>query len=226
MPMSKRILQVGAGASLGLLLGLLLIRPGTGSGTRPGEQFLLPAPRPAADAELVDQTGEIVRLSELWRERTAVLFFGYTHCPDICPITMAVLGRARQLLGAEGERVLGVLISVDPVRDTPERLAEYLSIFPTGLAGLTGSPETLEALMMEYGIIAERSEATSAGAPAGGDAAEARAGEDDPGGGSDGYLIDHTGRSFVVHQGAVRMTFPPLTDAHLVAAGLKILLDP
>lgn len=224
--MSRRILQVGTGASLGLLLGLLLIRPGTGSGTRPGEQFLLPAPWPAPDAELVDQTGQVVRLSELWAERTAILFFGYTHCPDICPITMAVLGRARQLLGTEGERLAGVLITVDPVRDTPERLAEYLSNFPPGLAGLTGPPETLEALMRGYGVIAERSEAVSPGGPAGGDAARARAGEDGPDGESDGYLIEHTGRSFVVHRGAVHMTFPPLTDAHLVAAGLKVLLDP
>ena len=228
--MSKRILQVTAGVTLGLLVGLLLVRPGTGGGTRPGEQFLLPAPLPAPDAELIDQTGETVRLSELSRERTAVLFFGYTHCPDICPITMAVLGHALQLLGAEAERVIGVLITVDPARDTPERLAAFLSFSP-GLVGLTGSRETLEALMRGYGIMAERSRLAGAGAPDGGpsagrDAIDMHPGEEGPGGETADYLVDHTGRAYVVHEGAVRMTFPPLTDAALIAAGLKVLLDP
>src|SRR5688572_12654435 len=104
--MSKRILQVLAGVSLGILISLLIVRPGTGGASRPGREFLLPSPLPAPDAELIAHTGEPVRLSELRAGRTLVLFFGYTNCPDVCPLTMAALGRARELLGEDGDRVL------------------------------------------------------------------------------------------------------------------------
>ena len=222
--MPKRILQLAAGTSLGLLIALLIARPDVGGAARPGQEFLLPSPLPAPDAELVAHTGETVRLSELRRDRTLVLFFGYTNCPDICPLTMAALGRARALLGEDAERVTGVLITVDPARDSVAQLASYLARFPPGLLGLTGSPDALAEVARGYLVtVAPSAPATTAAAPApdahAGHAPAAAA----PGG---GYLVDHTGRAYVVHEGAVRMTFPPMTDAAQMAAGLKLLLDP
>jgi protein SCO1/2 len=232
--MSRRLLQVAAGVSLGLLLALLIGRPEAGGAIRPGEEFLLPGPLPAPDAELVSHTGETVRLSELRAGRTLVLFFGYTHCPDVCPLTMAALGRARQLLGQDGERVVGALVTVDPARDSVAQLAAYLSRFPPGLIGLTGAPETLAEVARGYlvtatpGAPAAAAEhgAHAAGTPDpsahSGHAPPAAGGSPDPA----AYTVEHTGRAYVVHDGAIRMTFPPMTDAAQMAAGLKLLLDP
>ena len=219
--MPKRVLQVAAGACLGLLIALLILRPPTSQAERPGERFLLPAPLPAPDAELVAHTGETVTLSELGEELTLVVFFGYTNCPDVCPLTMATLGSARELLGADAARLLGVLITVDPERDTPAQLASFLARFPPGLIGLTGPPEALAEAARGYLVTAAQSapvEAARAEAAPG-----AHAGADGP---PPGYLMDHTGRAYAVQDGRIRMTFPPLTDAAQIAAGLKLLLDP
>ena len=170
---------------------------------------------------MIAHTGETVRLGELGARRTLVLFFGYTSCPDICPVTVAALARALELLGAERERVLGVLITVDPARDTPERLTAYLASFPPGLIGLTGSPEAIADAQQGYMVRAERMEPVE---PQSATLPPAEHGAD--GAPSAEYLVEHTGRVFVVHDGAVRMTFPPLTDAAAMAAGLRLLLDP
>ena len=234
--MPKRVRQVAAGACLGLLIALLILRPPTSQAERPGERFLLPAPLPAPDAELVAHTGETVTLSELGEELTLVVFFGYTNCPDVCPLTMAALGSARELLGADAARLLGVLITVDPERDTPAQLASFLARFSPGLIGLTGPPEALAEAARGYLVTAARSapveaapaEATHVEAPH----VEAAHDEAAPGaharadGPPPGYLMNHTGRAYVVQDGRIRMTFPPLTDAAQIAAGLKLLLDP
>ncbi len=214
--MPKRVRQVAAGACLGLLIALLILRPPTSQAERPGERFLLPAPLPAPDAELVAHTGETVTLSELGEELTLVVFFGYTNCPDVCPLTMAALGSARELLGADAARLLGVLITVDPERDTPAQLASFLARFPPGLIGLTGPPEALAEAARGYLVTAAQSAPVEA-------APGAHAGADGP---PPGYLMDHTGRAYAVQDGRIRMTFPPLTDAAQIAAGLKLLLDP
>lgn len=81
-----------------------------------------------SDFTLVNQKGEETRLSDL-QGKLIVLSFGYTHCPDVCPITLAQFGRVRNLLGEDAEQVQFVFISVDGTRDTPERLAQYLPVF-------------------------------------------------------------------------------------------------
>jgi cytochrome oxidase Cu insertion factor (SCO1/SenC/PrrC family) len=234
--MSRRILQVAAGVSLGLLVALLAVRPERGGAARPGEEFRLPAPLPAPDAELVSHTGATVRLSELRAGRTMALFFGYTSCPDVCPLTMAALGRALDLLGEDAEDVVGVLVTVDPERDTPERMADYLARFRPGFVGLTGAPDALAAAARGYLVTAAPSAAPpgEGAAPAGEGAApppppaDHRAHADHAGAAPPpgDYTVDHTGRVYVVQDGAVRMTFPPLTDATAMAAGLALLLDP
>jgi protein SCO1 len=108
---------------------------------------------PAAAPEffLVEHTGRTLRLSEL-RGKAVLLFFGYTKCPDVCPLTLANLRRAIDEIGAGPDQVRVVMITVDPEHDDMEALAGYVAKFSPGVSGLTGSPDALNALYHAYGI--------------------------------------------------------------------------
>ena len=101
--------------------------------------------------ELTNQRGERMRLSEL-AGSAVMMFFGYTFCPDVCPATLA---RMREVKGAlpsdDAARFTGVLVSVDPARDTPQRLGQYVEFFDPGFIGLTGSEDELEDIARRYG---------------------------------------------------------------------------
>lgn len=102
--------------------------------------------------QLVDQDGQRRRLED-FRGRTVVLFFGYTHCPDVCPTTLRVLALAQGLLGAEASgRVQVLFVTVDPERDTPERLKAYLAGFHPGFLGLRGTEDELQAVTREFRV--------------------------------------------------------------------------
>ena len=113
---------------------------------------LLPQSRPVPALSLTDQDGEAVQLDELKGQWT-LLFFGYTFCPDICPTTLAEL---RQLNGMLPDAVRGelrtILVSVDPNRDTPAQLKEYLGYFNAGFQGLTGPLDDIQSLANGVGI--------------------------------------------------------------------------
>ena len=211
----RRVLLAAAGSLAGLAASLLLILLPNGKAAEPdpAEQFLLPAPLPAPDYELTAHTGAAVRLSDLGADRALVLYFGYTHCPDVCPLTMANLGRALELLGDEAAGVRAALVTVDPARDTAATMADYVARFPGGILGLTGPRETLTAAARDYMVYAER----AAPEPAH-DHDEPV--ETDP----DEYLVDHTGRTLVVRGGRIVMTFPPQTTAAEIADGLRLAL--
>jgi protein SCO1/2 len=117
--------------------------------------LLWPDPKTLAPFSLADHDGRVFDLARL-RGRWSFLFFGFTSCPDMCPTTMAQLGGAADLLSAE----LGseaecqfVLISVDPERDSPERLEAYVEHFNPAFLGVTGQPERLDALRRQLGIM-------------------------------------------------------------------------
>ena len=101
--------------------------------------------------ELTNQRGERMRLSDL-AGKAVMMFFGYTFCPDICPAT---LSRMREVKGAlspdDAARFTGVLVSVDPARDSPERLGQYVEFFDPEFIGLTGSEEEIEDVALRYG---------------------------------------------------------------------------
>ncbi len=104
--------------------------------------------------ELTDQNGRTVDLREETAGRFALLFFGYTYCPDVCPISMAVANAAlEQLTEAERERVRLVFISVDPRRDTPERISEWLAGLRAPGLGLVTPTVELEKLLAEMGFV-------------------------------------------------------------------------
>lgn len=115
----------------------------------------LPLPAAAASSaigghfELTDQNGRTVRDTDL-RGKVALVFFGYTHCPDVCPITAANLAQALKLLGDRADQVVPVFITVDPERDTPKTIRTYLSSFDPRFVGLTGSRKRIAAIAAAY----------------------------------------------------------------------------
>lgn len=102
---------------------------------------------------LVDQHGAPAT-ERILRGKWSAVFFGYSYCPDVCPTTLAALGRAQDALGADARRFQVVFITVDPDRDTPAALARYLSsaTFPRGSIGLTGSPAQIRKAAAAYRV--------------------------------------------------------------------------
>jgi protein SCO1/2 len=149
--MSRRILALIA--ILALALAIL-----TGLAVRKG--LLGPEPQAATVGgpfELVDTTGATVNQERL-RGKWSVVFFGFTHCPDICPTTMFELGQVEALLGAAAKDFQAVLISVDPERDTPAQMKLYVenSAFPKNVLGLTGSPDQVAAAAKAYRVFYQK----------------------------------------------------------------------
>ncbi|MBD7976676.1 SCO family protein [Serpens gallinarum] len=113
---------------------------------------LLPQGRPMPDVRLIDQNGAVQPVDQLQGAWT-VLFFGYTFCPDICPTTLAELRQLKGMLPEEIRRNLRVvLVSVDPARDTPQQLKEYLGFFDAEFRGLTGELADIQKLSNSVGI--------------------------------------------------------------------------
>jgi protein SCO1/2 len=114
---------------------------------------LLPRPRVLADFDLVDTHGAAASAASL-RAHPTLVFFGFTHCPDVCPTTLAMLASVQKQLAMPGLKV--ALISVDPERDTPEQLGRYISSFGGDLIGLTGTPPEIVKASKSFGVAAER----------------------------------------------------------------------
>jgi protein SCO1/2 len=117
---------------------------------------------PALDFKLTDDQGKAVSGAD-YRGKVVLLYFGYTHCPDVCPLTLAQLHVVMQRLGtlADGARIL--FVSVDPTRDTPAVLHAYVHAFDPRAVGLTGDPRVIEALVKRYRSAFTREPASSDG---------------------------------------------------------------
>lgn len=100
---------------------------------------------------LLADGAESLSLTDL-RGRLVVLAFGYTHCPDICPTTLAQLGQAMQELGPDADRVQVLFVSLDPSRDTPDRLGPYVRHFDRRFVGLTGPVEEVASVAKHFGV--------------------------------------------------------------------------
>ena len=113
---------------------------------------VLNTPRIFSDFELVDHRGEVFNqehLQDVW----TVVFFGFTHCPDICPTTLAILNDTySKLKERERERMQIVMISIDPERDTVEKLAEYVPYFNNEFIGVTGNKHLIKRLTAELNV--------------------------------------------------------------------------
>jgi protein SCO1/2 len=184
-----RRLRVGGAIATGivclLLVGSLLLMDSAGTAQFKGG--LLTPPRPAADFTLTTQDGEEFRLSRE-RGKIVALWFGYTSCPDVCPTTLAELSQAQQRLGKDARRLRIVLVTVDPERDTPARLREYVKAFGGAFTALTGPPERLAGVWKAYGVVAEKRVVPGTAAT---------------------YLIDHSAFVYIVDPaGRLRLMFP------------------
>jgi protein SCO1/2 len=130
-----------------------------------------------------------------------VLFFGFTHCPDICPTTLADISHAIKQLGPDAERVQMLMVSVDPERDTPESLAKYLTAFDPRFLGLRGDLEATKKVAAEFKIYFAKRKS------------------------GDSYTVDHSAQSYVIDpQGRLRLLVRHDRIAQDLAADLRILL--
>jgi protein SCO1/2 len=112
-------------------------------------------PRDAPDFSIRGSDGVPLTLSH-YRGKVVVLGFGYTHCPNVCPATLAVLAMAHRKLGALASQVQVIYLTVDPERDSAERLKQYLDAFDPTFVGGTGTAAQMAAVRMSYGVSAER----------------------------------------------------------------------
>lgn len=140
-------------AVLALLAGIWFYVQGPGTARQPiaVPGMLWPNPKPLTAFQLNDQHGQPFGLEQL-KGHWSFLFFGYTHCPDVCPTTLSVLGRVSALQQAHDD-IQYVFVSVDPERDTPQHLTEYLAYFNPAFVGLTGSEAYLQSLTRQLGIV-------------------------------------------------------------------------
>jgi protein SCO1/2 len=197
----KRSFLVLTGVLLGLAVVLVVLRPGDGVTAGGGPGYFLPNPIPAPAFSLNAHTGARFDSREAGN-RHLIVFFGYTYCPDVCPLNLSNLARAFQEMGEASDAFQVLLITVDPDRDSTQRLEEYLSNFHSSFLGLTGSEEEIRSVADGFG------------------AYFARVGE-----GSD-YTVDHTARMFVLSPaGEIPLTFPVTATPSEMARDLALLLD-
>ena len=100
---------------------------------------------------LTDQRGQ-TRTDRDFRGKLMLVTFGYTHCPDVCPLTVAAIGEALDQLGAQADQVAGIFVSVDPQRDTPQVLGEYVASVSNRMVALTGTPDQVAAAARAYRV--------------------------------------------------------------------------
>ncbi len=152
--------------------------------------------------DLPDFDGKPRTLAD-FKGKVAVVFFGYTQCPDVCPTTMAELAEVKRSLGTDGARVVGIFVTVDPERDTPALLKDYLANFGPDFVGLRGTPEQTREVAKEFKVFYAKV----------------------PGKTPTSYTMDHTAGSYVFDpQGRVRLFTRYGSGAAALADDLKILL--
>jgi protein SCO1/2 len=135
--------------------------------------------------------------------KIVLLFFGYTSCPDVCPTTLADMKRVKADLGDRAEQVVFVFITVDPLRDSPERVQAYASGFDSQFIGLSGTESDLTPVWQGYGVFRQVQESTSAA----------------------GYLVDHSSRIYLIDTANhLRATYPYGTPVQDLAADIRFLL--
>ena len=156
MNLSKLIIAfvIGVALAAGVFVALRSQQPAT-----PTSAMVLPDPDPVPAFELVDQAGTPID-ETVFEGQWDLVFFGFTHCPDVCPTTLQVLAAAKKALDEKGVSPLPriVLVSVDPERDTPDILEQYVAYFGAGNLGITGALEGVRALTQGLGIYFEKRE--------------------------------------------------------------------
>lgn len=163
-----------------------------------------PEAREIASFSLIDHNNAVFDNSVL-KDRWSFIFFGYTHCPDVCPTTLSVLNSVARKLGDLDEDIRFVFLSVDPERDTPEQLAQFVSYFNADFIGVTGTPEGIEQITRQLGVLHIRAQ---------------------PEEGASGYLVDHSASVFLFDpDGRYHAVFSPPLSADAIAGDFRKMLQ-
>jgi protein SCO1 len=147
---SARPLVIVGSFAASLLVGLILLFLVMGGGRNIAAPAAIGGP-----FQLTDQSGATVTDKSL-QGRPTLIFFGFTHCPDVCPTSLFEISEVLRAMGPDADRVNAYFISVDPERDTPTAMKDYLSSFDPHLKGLTGDPEVMAKVTAEYRVYAKK----------------------------------------------------------------------
>ena len=151
--------------------------------------------------ELTDHSGKPRHLED-WRGKAVVLVFGFTHCPDVCPTTLADIAQALRELGPDAKRVQVLMVSVDPERDTPESLGKYVTAFDPSFVGLRGDLAATKKVAGEFKIYFEKRKT------------------------GESYSVDHSAQAYVIDpQGKLRLLVRHDRIAQDLAPDLRTLLS-
>lgn len=155
------------------------------------------------DFRLTDHNGKVRTLGD-FKGRVVVMFFGYTHCPDVCPTTMAEMRQVLEKLGEDGKKVQVIFVSVDPERDTPALLAQYVPAFDPGFLGMVTDLENTQKTAKDFKVFFQKVKGKT----------------------PDNYSMDHTAGSYVFDpQGRLRLFVRHGGDTAPLVADLKTLLS-
>ncbi|MBS0468874.1 MAG: SCO family protein [Proteobacteria bacterium] len=157
----------------------------------------------ARDLPLTDQYGKERSLKD-FAGKVVVVFFGYTQCPDVCPTSMAELAEVKRSLGADGDKLQGIFVTVDPERDTPDMLKSYMATFDPSFIALRGTPDQLAAVAKDFKIYYKRVDGQT----------------------PTSYTMDHSAGSYVYDtKGRLRVYHRYGAGAQSLAADVRALLD-
>ena len=155
------------------------------------------------ELRLTDHHGKPRTLAD-FRGKVVIVNFGYTSCPDVCPTTLADFAAAMKRLGAEAERVQVLFVTLDPRRDTPQLLGQYLPAFHPGFLGLWGDEAAVRRAAKDFRVYSNIREGQT----------------------PETYTVDHSGQSFVFDaQGRLRLVVPPALPPESLASDLRLLLN-
>lgn len=188
-------LWTGAGGLFGLMAGCTDAKPQFTSIDITGADY-------AKDFALADHNGQLRSIKD-FQGKVVVVFFGFTQCPDVCPTSMAELAEIKKMLGADGERLQGLFVTLDPERDTPEVLKAYMANFDPGFLALRPELDKLPQVAKDFKIFYKKVDGKMPGS----------------------YSLDHSAGSYVFDpQGRVRLYSRYGSGAPALAADVKLLL--
>jgi protein SCO1/2 len=188
---------VAAAALCAAVAGFWLARELDSSGPQLASGTWLPQPRPVGPVQLTDHLGRPFSSGEL-QGKPSLVFFGFTHCPDVCPTTLVKLAQVKKV--AALPRLQVIFVTVDPARDAPSNLGLYVHAFDPDFIGLTGDPSSLRKLATDFGVAFNR--------------------VDLPGG---DYTMDHTAAVFLLDtHGRIAAIFTPPFDIKSFAQDLTV----
>lgn len=178
-------------------------KDGFRAGTAPDASLARMAPAPTGGDFTLQTASGPLSLQD-YRGKVVVLYLGYTFCPDVCPTSLALLAQGLSSLDeSELARVQGLFVSVDPERDTPERLQEYAPFFHPAIVGASGTPEVLAALAQRYGASYTRQASNADGQ----------------------YAVDHSSITYVIGpEGKLLHSLPHATPPQQIAEAIRAAL--